>query len=230
MTTPATEHGHAHVEAFCVMTYRCERCGQRERIWNSRDGVTPFLVDCRACKGPAQHIDWLRDEYRRDYVPQIGERIFRDGTPDEARAFMRQRIAKCKGTQYELSEPEATRVVERAATATDGEFQPGWPNLVTVSAAEAQSAGSTPPEDLPGKLKEAESKLSKLEQQVADLREQAQLYVDQREMTLAGKRALEQRIVALEKDWREVSLRKVDHAYDMAYGECADELAVILKG
>lgn len=42
---------YKHVEAFCLMWYRCERqnCGHMERIWNSRDGVTPFTTQCPSC-------------------------------------------------------------------------------------------------------------------------------------------------------------------------------------
>ena len=37
---------YKHAEAFCLMKYRCEKCGQAEVVWNSRDGVTPFIINC----------------------------------------------------------------------------------------------------------------------------------------------------------------------------------------
>ena len=37
-----------HTEAFRLMRYRCERCGFVEVIWNSRNGATPFTIDCAA--------------------------------------------------------------------------------------------------------------------------------------------------------------------------------------
>jgi hypothetical protein len=36
-----------HAEAFCVMTYRCRKCGTVEALWNSRDGVTPLAIIAR---------------------------------------------------------------------------------------------------------------------------------------------------------------------------------------
>ena len=35
---------HNHAEAFKLMIYACENpdCLHQEKIWNSRDGVTPF--------------------------------------------------------------------------------------------------------------------------------------------------------------------------------------------
>ena len=51
-----------HKEAFCLMTYRCKDCGFEERIWNSRDGVTPFGLACPSCKGHDHvHADWQND-------------------------------------------------------------------------------------------------------------------------------------------------------------------------
>ena len=96
-----TERGHQHVEAFCVMTYHCEDCGQREEIWNSRDGVTPFMAGpCRRlhsartspCGGSMQHIAWERDMYEPNYQPKAGERVWRDGTLDMMRDIMRRRV------------------------------------------------------------------------------------------------------------------------------------------
>lgn len=44
-----TPNGHNHAEAFCLMWYQCKDCGAKERIWNSRDGVTPFGMRCPSC-------------------------------------------------------------------------------------------------------------------------------------------------------------------------------------
>ena len=47
-----------HKEAFCLMQYQCEKCGGLEYLWNSRDGVTPFMLGCIKCDGMMQHINW----------------------------------------------------------------------------------------------------------------------------------------------------------------------------
>lgn len=88
----ATEAGHKHPEAFCLMMYRCERCGQPEVLWNSRDGVTPFTLTCLICSGTMQHVNWKNDRYDPNYVPQPGQRYFIDLTKQEYFKFLRQRF------------------------------------------------------------------------------------------------------------------------------------------
>ncbi|MGD9156860.1 MAG: hypothetical protein PVG39_00500 [Desulfobacteraceae bacterium] len=63
-------------EAFALMEYGCEECGKVEIIWNSRDGVTPFMVGCPFCRGTMQHINWSHDRFTPNYIPPIGSRVF----------------------------------------------------------------------------------------------------------------------------------------------------------
>lgn len=65
-----------HPEAFALMEYGCEECGKVEIIWNSRDGVTPFMVGCPFCQGTMQHINWSHDRFTPNYIPPIGSRVF----------------------------------------------------------------------------------------------------------------------------------------------------------
>lgn len=65
------------------MQYHCESCGKTEIIWNSRDGVTPFIVRCFFCKGEAKHINWDQDRRVVDFTPQPGTRIFRDKSKED---------------------------------------------------------------------------------------------------------------------------------------------------
>src|SRR5438128_138761 len=54
-----TKHGHIHGEAFMLMWYECRGCGARERVWNSRDGVTPFGMGCASCGTDNMlHTNW----------------------------------------------------------------------------------------------------------------------------------------------------------------------------
>lgn len=89
MSEKRTLHGHSHGEAFMVMTYRADDGSEEERIWNSRDGVTPFMITLRSGK-QASHVDWYRDEYRPDYVPAPGSRMFVDMTEERARELARR--------------------------------------------------------------------------------------------------------------------------------------------
>jgi len=67
-----------HPEAYCLMKYQCGKCQTIEELWNSRDGVTPFIIGCRKCDGSMQHIDWQDDRRVPHYVPQPGQRVFID--------------------------------------------------------------------------------------------------------------------------------------------------------
>lgn len=78
--------GRKYVEAFCLMKYRNEYDGYVEWIWNSRDGISPFVVsDIRTeLRGsPPHHLTMLHDDWHEDvpipnYIPPIGSRIFMD--------------------------------------------------------------------------------------------------------------------------------------------------------
>jgi hypothetical protein len=71
-------HGYLHAEAYCLMTYQCKTCLVKEILWNSRDGVTPFIISCRQCGEVAKHINFHLDARRRDFEPKPGMRIFTD--------------------------------------------------------------------------------------------------------------------------------------------------------
>lgn len=77
---------YQHAEAFCLMKYRSDDGTEEEWIWNSRDGVTPFVISLRSGKY-ARHVDWQMDSHLPDYVPPIGSRIFVDLTEERARFY-----------------------------------------------------------------------------------------------------------------------------------------------
>lgn len=90
-----TEHDHNHKEAFCIMSYRCSDCDHEERIWNSRDGVTPFSIGCPKCKGHNMiHVDWHLDRYAplHSIVMQPGQRYFVNMTMERAREYAAKRV------------------------------------------------------------------------------------------------------------------------------------------
>lgn len=142
-----SEKKHTHGEAFKLMTYQCNGrhipgakhvpgsggmprtppCGHKEVYWNSRDGVTPFGKMCPSCGGDLTHIDWRADRYAPDHKPFPGQGIWRDGTPDEAEKFVRQRFEQAKGTKYERSVAEQEQMIADVRAGKWSEFQPGWP-------------------------------------------------------------------------------------------------------
>lgn len=95
MSQMKTERGHNHKEAFCIMSYRCSDCGHEERIWNSRDGVTPLGIGCPKCKGHNMcHVDWQMDFYAplQSIYLKPGDRYFVDMTMERARQYASIRV------------------------------------------------------------------------------------------------------------------------------------------
>lgn len=122
---------HRHKEAFCLMWYQCKDCGHKERIWNSRDGVTPFCCKCPSCSsGMMNHEHWGLDEYAPDHQLITFQKFWRDGTPDEAETSMRRRI-ELLSEEYPLLDEEAAKLIAdaRDPTIEMGEFRQGWPYL-----------------------------------------------------------------------------------------------------
>jgi hypothetical protein len=120
---------HAHAEAFKIMTYRCKICRFSEKIWNSRDGVTPFCVKCPNCKKDAHHhVDWHEDIYAPDYIPLPGERVFIDFPESLKPVTARRRIQSMKGTKYEVPENEFAEMVQIIIS----DFHPGTPYLIRI--------------------------------------------------------------------------------------------------
>lgn len=74
---------YKHNEAFCLMEYTDEATGETEILWNSRDGVTPFIIRSRA-GNEAVHTNWKRDRREPNYAPPIGSRVFVDASPNHA--------------------------------------------------------------------------------------------------------------------------------------------------
>lgn len=83
--------GHVHGEAWCLMAYRADDGTETEVVWNSRDGVTPFVITLRSGK-QATHVAWGNDVRKPDYRPTIGDRIFIDLTLERARELAAERV------------------------------------------------------------------------------------------------------------------------------------------
>lgn len=127
-----TNDNYQHKEAFALMWYACP-CGHRERIWNSRDGVTPFGgILCTSCGGKGlekrglSHVDFYLDEPVVDHKLRDGQQFFRDGTAADAVAILNRRFAY----YISIGQQVPRHVVEKMmadAHAQSGEWQAGWP-------------------------------------------------------------------------------------------------------
>lgn len=85
-----------HDEAYCLMTYKCQECKRTEVLWNSRDGVTPFIINCEKCNGQMQHVNWNQDVRNKNYIPKIGQRVFIDTPIDAYKVMMRTKAKYIK--------------------------------------------------------------------------------------------------------------------------------------
>lgn len=85
---------YQHPEAYSLMHYTNKNRTVTERLWNARDGVTPFIIGSVDGKHELTHQDWASD--RRDivFVPPVGSRVFLDLTLDAARVYRRQYVEK----------------------------------------------------------------------------------------------------------------------------------------
>lgn len=123
------KRSHRHVEAYCLMQYEDTVTGEIEIIWNSRDGVTPFVITSKN-GNEARHINWNQDLYNKDYLPVPGERIFVDMTESLARESAEKLVEKNwnvieAGDHFQdMSRQE---IVDYYS-----EFEPGQPCLITV--------------------------------------------------------------------------------------------------
>jgi hypothetical protein len=90
------ESKYKHAEAYCLMKYKCEKCRKTEILWNSRDGVTPFMINCEKCDGHMQHTDWNEDKRIINYIPKIGQRVFIDMPFDYYKIYCRVRAKMIK--------------------------------------------------------------------------------------------------------------------------------------
>lgn len=83
------------------MIYQCEECGGTEILWNSRDGVTPFIIDCKHkdCDGEAKHVNWNSDKFAPNHKPEKGDRVFITMSPDKAANYVRNRNYSYPGVE-----------------------------------------------------------------------------------------------------------------------------------
>lgn len=90
-------------EAYHLMQYKCDTCGVRSLIWNSRDAVTPFSVGC-PCGGERNHINWQSDvRMLPEYVPPPGYcDVFVDFSPERAKELAIKRVDSFDKTEFRI--------------------------------------------------------------------------------------------------------------------------------
>lgn len=86
---------YEHAEAFCLMLYASDDQREREFLWNSRDGVTPFMISSRVTGQMMSHVQFRLDERRPDFVPPDGMRVFVDATKELIEPSLRRYVDRC---------------------------------------------------------------------------------------------------------------------------------------
>ena len=100
-----------HQEAFHIMAYQCDKCSFLEYIWNSRDGVTPFMTSCLFddCDGLTAHVFPRRMglmEQTAIILKPFVSRVFVDMTQERAKMFAIKRMDSMIDQGYILPEGE----------------------------------------------------------------------------------------------------------------------------
>lgn len=122
--------GFLHKEAFCVMEYHCKKCNKSEFLWNSRDGVTPFILSCKDCKGEMRHINWQGDKREPWHIPKKGERIFITMPVEVHHIYIRKRIELYwENDQYPMKEHFQSK--EEAFKSLSSSYTEGEPWVIT---------------------------------------------------------------------------------------------------
>ena len=118
---------HNHTEAFRLMQYACEDCEHNEIIWNSRDGVTPFGMNCPACNSINMlHVNWRQDVYAPDHVPEPGQGVWIDMPESLKRPVALQRMKRAEGSSFEVRGEERKALIEYIIE----DIGPGTPWLI----------------------------------------------------------------------------------------------------
>lgn len=122
---------YKHAEAFALMWYACS-CGHRERIWNSRDGVTAFGSSCPSCGNIMDHVDWKKDQIAVNHKLHRGQRFWRDGTVEDAVKIVERSLKRFAEDGHPPPTAVANKMRAEAANQT-GNWQLGWPMLDIAS-------------------------------------------------------------------------------------------------
>lgn len=123
-------HGtHQWAEAFCLMEYVSSDGREVEFVWNSRDGIAPYIIQSRLGTD-LFHVRRYLDRYVPDFRPQPGARIIVDCS--------RERAERDAWRYAQKAWPQAHRLYRSMADLMEAhllEWVPGAPLLVTVAAA-----------------------------------------------------------------------------------------------
>ena len=134
-----------HVEAFCLMEYATSDGTEREILWNSRDGVTPFVLHSRSGR-EMQHVNFQNDICVPGHEPTDGQRVFVDATPE----LMRDQAVEFVNKHWDRDEMPMRDHGFLGPMGKDGAVEhfiktwcePGKPHVIVWNAAMKASRGT----------------------------------------------------------------------------------------
>jgi hypothetical protein len=138
MIVPNKEH--LFPERFNLMKYASDDGHVVEWLWNSRNGVTPFMILAKDGETDLRHADWQGDIKDPDHIPMPGDRVFVDWSKEDAKKFYhKMTVENWNAENYPTSAYGDTVEEVAEALVRDGwrEGDPcvrtvaasGWPNL-----------------------------------------------------------------------------------------------------
>lgn len=110
------------------MTYATDDGTEKETLWNSRDGVTPFVITSATTEKEMRHVAWNMDAKKFDFVPPVGMRVFVDATRELAEPRLHEYIDK----HWPMSNYWDTKEEAFEALLPDW-IKPGSPWIITVT-------------------------------------------------------------------------------------------------
>lgn len=121
-------------KGLCLMWYKCEKCHKRERLWNSRPRVTPFMISCseKDCDGNMMHEKWDLDQYAPNHRPNIGERIFVDLAEETYAKLLKEYVDEQWAMKGEHTIRLTFSTKEEAIAEFGGEWKFGQPHVITI--------------------------------------------------------------------------------------------------
>ena len=132
---------HVHGEAFNLMVYVSDDGQTGELIWNSRDGVTPFIVHSRDGV-EMTHVDWQSDVYAPRFRPPPGMRIFVDMTQEMAMKAALERVEDWwDHPDYPMHKRYSSKGEAAAALAVDYYGDGHNPTIIEAPARPARKKG-----------------------------------------------------------------------------------------
>ena len=104
---------YQHSEAFCLMLYQGKKTQRVIDIWNSRDGVTAFIVEIDGEE--YKHIAWQFDRCVPEHRLRPGDYFWRDMRREEAERFAAVRCDAFEQAGCPGDKPREQMIAEVAA-------------------------------------------------------------------------------------------------------------------